>query len=353
MATMKTPLEGAEKFAHYFTSPIRSTEKLFYGEESVISVLVDLAGTQLENIKAYNRKILDTLEADDLNEVTLQEMSNHYLSFYKGMRSVNMKIDILRFHLAYRRCNVKDLVDRFVESVEDELQQFEEELEKSRFKVFQLVKKNKTDLFRLRLLPDSWKMNWTSSWRCLTKVYKAADSKCGSSLWSRQFRDKAKAPATEPELNRDFLVKLWMADEEMKRFRRKSRRRAVEPEEGSMIVKQPPVSQSISGYLKPESPEEVQVMPLLARSNMLVTRDIEWANLMLGFEQVTLSAFSLIVHLSLSPLVDGNRRRPSHLTDLRLLFSHSLFLSLSVSHIDSPPPGPPWAPVLHGSMAPP
>lgn len=36
-------------------------------------------------------------------------------------------------------------------------------------------------------------------------------------------------------------------------------------------------------------------MPLLARSNMLVTRDIEWANLMLGFEQVTLSAFKFDV----------------------------------------------------------
>ncbi|KAM5557886.1 hypothetical protein ABKV19_024962 [Rosa sericea] len=134
-------------------------------------------------------------------------------------------------------------------------------------------------------------MNWRSSWLSLTKVYKAAaaDSKCGSSLWSglalsRKFGDKAKAD-TGSELNRDFLVQLWMADKEMERFRRKLRRRAVEPEEDSVAVKQPPVSQSISGYLKPESPEEVQVMPLLARSNMLVTRDIEWANLMLGFEQ--------------------------------------------------------------------
>ncbi|XP_062001364.1 altered inheritance rate of mitochondria protein 25 [Rosa rugosa] len=134
-------------------------------------------------------------------------------------------------------------------------------------------------------------MNWRSSWLSLTKVYKAAaaDSKCGSSLWSglalsRKFGDKAKAD-TGFELNRDFLVQLWMADKEMEQFRRKSRRRAVEQDENSVVGKQPPVSQSISGYLKPESPEEVQVMPLLARSNMLVTRNIEWANLMLGFEQ--------------------------------------------------------------------
>ncbi|XP_050386462.1 altered inheritance rate of mitochondria protein 25 [Argentina anserina] len=132
-------------------------------------------------------------------------------------------------------------------------------------------------------------MNWRSSWHCLNKVYKAAaaDYKCGPSLssglaLSRQFGDMT---ATEPELNRDFLVQLWMVDEEMKKFQRKSKRRAVEPNEGGMVAKQPPVSQSISGNLKPESPEEVQVMPLLARSNMLVTRDIEWANLMLGFEQ--------------------------------------------------------------------
>lgn len=33
---------------------------------------------------------------------------------------------------------------------------------------------------------------------------------------------------------------------------------------------------------------QAMVAPLLARSNLLITRDIEWANLMLGFEQVRL-----------------------------------------------------------------
>ncbi|KAL6122966.1 hypothetical protein ACLB2K_075489 [Fragaria x ananassa] len=125
-------------------------------------MLFDLAGTQLKNIKAYNSKILDFLEADDLNEVTLQELINHYLSLDKGIGSVNMKIDILRFHLAHRRPDLKDLVDRFVESVEDELQQYEEELEKTRFKVLQLVKKHKTNMFGLRWLPDSWKGTFVS-----------------------------------------------------------------------------------------------------------------------------------------------------------------------------------------------
>nr|XP_048325452.1 phospholipid scramblase family protein C343.06c-like isoform X2 [Ziziphus jujuba var. spinosa] len=51
------------------------------------------------------------------------------------------------------------------------------------------------------------------------------------------------------------------------------------------VLKQPPISQSITGYLEPEYPEEAHVEPLLARSNLLITRDIEWANLVLGFEQ--------------------------------------------------------------------
>ncbi|EPS72297.1 hypothetical protein M569_02459, partial [Genlisea aurea] len=49
--------------------------------------------------------------------------------------------------------------------------------------------------------------------------------------------------------------------------------------------KQPPTSQSISGILEPTSFEEGKVAALLARSNLLITRDIEWANLVLGFEQ--------------------------------------------------------------------
>lgn len=105
-------------------------------------------------------------------------------------------------------------------------------------------------------------MIWRSNWRCLTRFYKAAaaDSKCGSSLaLSRQFGDKA---ATEPDLNRDFLARLWMADREMERIRRKTRGKAV---------KQPPLSQPISEYLEPESPEEVHFLPLLENSEFYYT----------------------------------------------------------------------------------
>ncbi|KAJ0078620.1 hypothetical protein Patl1_24261 [Pistacia atlantica] len=115
------------------------------------------------------------------------------------------------------------------------------------------------------------------------------------------------------QLDRDFLAQLWIADKKLEKSREKRRRKVVksknygEPvydarpqgrwfsgsavpeenpyEQGKPVLHQPPVSQSVTGFLEPSSPEEVQVAPLLARSNLLITRDIEWANLVLGFEQ--------------------------------------------------------------------
>ncbi|KAG4988157.1 hypothetical protein JHK82_030503 [Glycine max] len=52
------------------------------------------------------------------------------------------------------------------------------------------------------------------------------------------------------------------------------------------VLKQPPISQSLTDFFDPQSPQEAKVAPLLARSNLLITRDIEWANLVLGFEQL-------------------------------------------------------------------
>ncbi|KAI5347326.1 hypothetical protein PRUPE_2G323900 [Prunus persica] len=132
----------------------------------------------------------------------------------------------------------------------------------------------------------------------------------GNSMWSkqspvslsRQFGHKA-GTGRDPDLTRDFLVQLWVADRKTEHSKRKRRGKAVKYRKETPYhyssygwypdaffnaadpSGQPPLSQSISGFLKPESPEEVQVMPLLARSNMLITRDIEWANLVLGFEQ--------------------------------------------------------------------
>ncbi|XP_042507770.1 uncharacterized protein LOC122083903 [Macadamia integrifolia] len=116
-------------------------------------------------------------------------------------------------------------------------------------------------------------------------------------------------------LSRDLLAQLWFEDRKIKRHKRKRRmiqrlrtrdaifdnlpyfqmpgrwfsgasipeERYSEPVRG--LLKQPHLSQSPTGYLEPASPEEEKIAPLLARSNLLITRDIEWANLMLGFEQ--------------------------------------------------------------------
>ncbi|XP_030463467.1 altered inheritance rate of mitochondria protein 25 [Syzygium oleosum] len=121
---------------------------------------------------------------------------------------------------------------------------------------------------------------------------------------SRQVRG---TPSDESQVGRDFFVQQWVADKKkMKNLKDKGRARLVKCESygqvadrhaserlsgdkesgsGGTVLKQPPTSQSVTGYLKPASPEEAYVAPLLARSNLLITRDIEWANLVFGFEQ--------------------------------------------------------------------
>lgn len=118
-----------------------------------------------------------------------------------------------------------------------------------------------------------------------------------ASCWFGQNRDN------DPGLDRDFLVQLWAADEKMQKQREKIKHKVSNIENGKMfsrnqsvaeensheqmkpVLKQPPLSQSTTGLLEAATPEEVRVAPLVARSNLLITRDIEWANLMLGFEQ--------------------------------------------------------------------
>ncbi|KAL6201160.1 hypothetical protein ACLB2K_024875 [Fragaria x ananassa] len=83
-------------------------------------------------------------------------MSNHYSSFFKGIKSLNMKLNILRYHLTHPQRHLTALVGRFSAMVEGELRQYEDELETIRAKVFQLLKE-KTNLFGLRWLPDARK----------------------------------------------------------------------------------------------------------------------------------------------------------------------------------------------------
>ncbi|CAA3003060.1 altered inheritance rate of mitochondria 25 [Olea europaea subsp. europaea] len=121
-----------------------------------------------------------------------------------------------------------------------------------------------------------------------------------------------------PDLSRDFLVQLWVEDRKKRKFTGKKRRKVLKSadhdeglsggqtafrlpfdrlfsdasisdeksyDQAKPDLKQPPPSQFVPGILEPMSSEESKVAPLLARANLLITRDIEWANLVLGFEQ--------------------------------------------------------------------
>lgn len=94
---------------------------------------------------------------------------------------------------------------------------------------------------------------------------------------SRQVRG---TPLDESQVDRDFFVQQWVADKKkMKNLKDKGRARLVKREShgqvadrqaserlsgdkesgsGGMVLKQPPTSQSVTGYLKPASPEEVK-----------------------------------------------------------------------------------------------
>lgn len=148
-----------------------------------------------------------------------------------------------------------------------------------------------------------------TSWR-----FKQLHSSEATVLWSKQYamnfsRQYGQTTENGPSLSRDFLVQLWVADRKLQRSRGKRKRKTVVDDgQGKSVydiqalqqqsgaskkstkqvkrtLRQPPPSQSVTGLLEPGSPEEARVAPLLARSNLLITRDIEWANLMLGFEQ--------------------------------------------------------------------
>ncbi|XVF30139.1 hypothetical protein REPUB_Repub16aG0031500 [Reevesia pubescens] len=138
----------------------------------------------------------------------------------------------------------------------------------------------------------------------------------GNSPWSKQsgatYCHYGSISNNEPHLTRNFLAQLWVADKKIRKDIEKRRKgkllnyvgalesfqnpfeksflgskvtEEVYSDQAAPVFKQPPVSESVSDFLQPISPEETQIAPLLARSNLLITRDIEWANLVLGFEQ--------------------------------------------------------------------
>lgn len=51
------------------------------------------------------------------------------------------------------------------------------------------------------------------------------------------------------------------------------------------LPEMPLPSQPLEGVLQPNTDEEERIAPLLARTDLIVTRNIEWANVLVGFEQ--------------------------------------------------------------------
>ncbi|GMJ08312.1 hypothetical protein like AT2G04940 [Hibiscus trionum] len=179
----------------------------------------------------------------------------------------------------------------------------------------------------------------------------------GNSPWSIQgssaYCHYGNTANNEPYLSRNFLAQLWVAERKMMKDLEKRRRKCKhlnyagaresfqhpfekcfpgsrdkeEEESGDRAVpvfKQQPVSQSISGLLRPTSQEEAQIAALLARSNLLITRDIEWANLVLGFEQENRYAI-VDVFYPQSPV--GFIREQSNIITRQLLRSRRPFVA--------------------------
>lgn len=77
---------------------------------------------------------------------------------------------------------------------------------------------------------------------------------------------------------RRFLLKRMMQE----RF---SRRRWALSQDSLHLLETPLPSQPLEGVLQPRTSEDARVAPLLARTDLIITRNIEWANLLVGFEQ--------------------------------------------------------------------
>ncbi|PKA64139.1 hypothetical protein AXF42_Ash005151 [Apostasia shenzhenica] len=118
----------------------------------------------------------------------------------------------------------------------------------------------------------------------------------------------------EVSTSSDWLAKSWLAEKRKKDMLRKRRRRHLQRAETKVSVfdssfifpsvksffarsipaeqewkaneamMQTPIRQ-YDGRFHRQTPEEVKLAPLLMRNNLLITRDVEWANIMFAFEQ--------------------------------------------------------------------
>lgn len=161
-------------------------------------------------------------------------------------------------------------------------------------------------------------------------------------------------------LSREWLVELWLEEKKRNKLKHKRQKKGVwsvstadtvgqtiftsfrspfdvpstpiDPGHEAQAVgseglplHQPPPSQSLSGILRPTCSEEVMIAPLLARANLLIARDVEWANLMFGFEQENRYA---IVDPSFSQTPVGFIREQSNIFIRQLMRTRRHFIAL-------------------------
>lgn len=136
-------------------------------------------------------------------------------------------------------------------------------------------------------------------------------------------------PRNAPNLSRDFLVQLWIADADgkTKRIREKRKQNYVEDVFGTkgLLASGSSVTEDSKQFVaEPASQEVASIAPLLSRSNLLITRDIEWANLTLGFEQENRYA---IVDVSNPQVPAGFIREESNVIVRQLLRTRRPFVA--------------------------
>ncbi|KAD2805598.1 hypothetical protein E3N88_38975 [Mikania micrantha] len=152
---------------------------------------------------------------------------------------------------------------------------------------------------------------------------------------SRKFEH---AVHTGPEFSRDFLVQLWVANGKTKTTREKRKKKSVDHAikhetvlynkglHGSSVTRNGHYDhiQGATQSIEYASPEEALIAPLLSRSNLIITRDIEWANLTLGFEQENRYA---IVDVSNPQVPAGFIREESNVIARQLLRKRRPFVA--------------------------
>lgn len=115
--------------------------------------------------------------------------------------------------------------------------------------------------------------------------------------WMRCMQTRADAVNNHP-WTRSKLAERAAVLRDRRKAKKVGRARYKEPQDNSPILgathstsdtsslpQTPLPSQPLKGVLQPRSPEEAKVAPLLARTDLVVTRNIEWANVLIGFEQ--------------------------------------------------------------------